>query len=82
MPNTLLIFKETRDTGKTKVWDVLSGGNGLLLGSLRWYPPWRRYVFEPTFATLFDRNCMMLIINFIDARMAERRASPDDSRPA
>ena len=73
MPKTLLIFKETRDTGKTKVWDVLSGGNGLLLGSLRWYPPWRRYVFEPAFATLFDRNCLMEIVDFIEKQMIARR---------
>ena len=78
MPAPLLEFKETRDTGKTKVWDVFSGDDsdiGVLLGSVNWYAPWRRYVFEPAFATLFDRNCMMLIINFIDARMAERTAA-------
>ena len=69
----LLAFKEIRDTGKTKVWDVFSS-DGIRLGSVSWYAPWRRYVFEPAFATLFDRNCMMLIINFIDARMAERKA--------
>jgi hypothetical protein len=33
MPKTLLAFKETRDTGKTKVWDVYSS-NGILLGQL------------------------------------------------
>ncbi len=72
MPKTLLEFKETRDTGKTKVWDVFSS-NGIRLGSVHSYAQWRRYIFEPAFATLFDRNCLMLIINFIDARMAERR---------
>ena len=76
MPKTLLEFKETRDTGKTKVWDVFSGGDsdiGVLLGSVDWYAPWRRYVFEPAFATLFDRNCMMEIVDFIEKQMIARR---------
>jgi hypothetical protein len=68
----LLAFKEIRDTGKTKVWDVFSS-NGIRLGSVNWYAPWRRYVFEPAFATLFDRNCLMEIVEFIEKQMIARR---------
>lgn len=67
-----LAFIETKDTGKTKVFDVIS--SNVTLGEVRWYGPWRRYTFHPSEGTLFDRNCMNEIIVFIDQLMDDRKA--------
>ena len=65
-----LQFIELRDTGKTKTWRVECACAGL--GRITWYSHWRRYVLEPACATVWDRNCLMQVIAFIDARMTER----------
>ena len=44
---------------------------GLLLGEIRWYAPWRRYVFAPASATLFDADCLGEVRTFIGGRMRE-----------
>ena len=46
--------------------------NGATLGHIRWYAHWRRYVLEPASARVWDRECLTDVVEFIDARMAER----------
>lgn len=42
------------------------------LGIIKWYSPWRQYVFYPAESTLFSSGCLQEISNFISALMAER----------
>ncbi len=67
----LLQIKETKDTGKTKVFQV--GCNDAYLGNIKWYAPWRRYTFFPENNTLFDSNCLNEITSFIDNEMKLRK---------
>lgn len=69
-----LRFRETGDTGKTKIWSV-DTQTGLVLGEIRWYGPWRRYCFFPSDGTLFDASCLIEITAFIHSHMEARRGS-------
>nr|WP_299067117.1 hypothetical protein [uncultured Allomuricauda sp.] len=67
-----LIFKEVKDTGKTKVWEVSSRHNDVVLGKIGWYPQWRRYVFYPFPNMLFDYACLRETGKFIHKQMVAR----------
>ena len=74
---TWVEFTEVGDTGKTKVWHVVTtyDGGGTVLGTIKWYGPWRKYSFFPTPTTLFEPTCLREIADFIDKAMAERKAA-------
>lgn len=59
------------DSRKTLIRDVFSGDT--LLGEIRWYGPWRRYCFYPHGQTIFDRNCLLEIVEMLDLAMKERK---------
>lgn len=67
-----LEFKEIKDTGKTKVYQITSKDYHAL-GSISWYAPWRRYTFFPKENTLWDNKCLNEVVSFIDKLMEERR---------
>jgi hypothetical protein len=53
------------DSGKTCIWNVCPTiGNAAALGQVRWYGPWRRYVFYPNANTLYDYACLQDIAEF------------------
>jgi len=66
-------------SGKTRVWGVLSsrwdihrGTVNTELGAIKWYAPWRRYVFFPDPGTLYDVSCLREIAAFIELQMEAR----------
>jgi len=59
---------------KTQVVAVISKRHGYTLGFIRWYGPWRQYVFHPESETLFNTGCLVDIQRVIDDLMAARRA--------
>lgn len=70
-----LLFEEDPDyalTHKTSYWTVRSVRHGDLLGDIKWYGPWRQYVFEP-FNAIFNKQCLNDISTFIEARMQARK---------
>lgn len=67
-----LAFKQVKDTGKTKAWEVHSP-SGVFLGDVSWYSQWRRYVFFPNDGMLLDADCLTTIASFMTARMKERK---------
>lgn len=71
----LLVFIDVgvSSSGKTHKWYVCSNGTTHSLGEVSWFSSWRRYVFTPGPNTLFDCNCLNEIIQFISARMEERK---------
>jgi hypothetical protein len=42
-----LTFKQMPPKPKTQVWDVLSKKDKSVLGTIKWYAPWRQYCFFP-----------------------------------
>jgi hypothetical protein len=58
---------------KTKVWNVLSKSMGDLLGIIKWYGPWRQYVFFPETETIYSSGCMAFITDFINRANSEQR---------
>jgi len=50
-----------------------SGVNGILLGIVKWYPPWRQYCFFTVGNRIFSRGCQNDIIKFIDELMENHK---------
>lgn len=67
-------FVETKDTGKTKAYNVVSKVSQDVLGEVRWYGPWRRYCFFPGDSMLFDYACLTEINTFLFALMEARKS--------
>ena len=66
-------FEQSGDTGKTKIWNVVTKDKGVVLGIIRWHASWRKYSFFPRESTIFETTCLMDIINFIQQEMAKRK---------
>ena len=57
-----------------KTLDVfVKSQGGTILGTIKWYPHWRRYVFHPTLlvGTSFDSNCLKELTDYLDHLMVE-----------
>ncbi len=61
------------DTGKTKVWDVLSKETNIPLGQVRWFGRWRKYAFFPNNDTVFEPTCLNELAGFCQEQTAEWR---------
>jgi hypothetical protein len=48
---------------KTKTWRIINS-NDTPLGIVRFYPPWRRFVFEPHAGTIYEEVCLRDIAEF------------------
>lgn len=58
---------EIKDTGKTKVFNVINKLHRDELGKICWYAPWRRYTFiTSTNALVFDAVCLDNIKEYIN----------------
>jgi hypothetical protein len=75
-----LVFQEVPSDRKTSVWRITSLRRGALLGTIKWYGPWRQYTFWPEPHTTFNRSCLADINVFIDKLMAERRREKAGAR--
>jgi len=76
-----LEFKQVPYEGKTKRFEVISVKHGYSLGRISWYGAWRCYVFSPAFETIWNKDCLNEIGNFLFNLMEERklnnRSKPD-----
>jgi hypothetical protein len=61
---------------KTHIWNVAAKADGLILGSVFWYVPWRCFVFGPTADcdTVYEQRCLRDIADYMEARTAEHKA--------
>ena len=66
-------FKEVRDTGKTKVFEVIAVEDGFKLGEMKWFGRWRKYSFFPSSETVFEKDCLQDIADFLDGLMEARK---------
>ena len=60
---------------KTDIYEVVSSDSGHLLGSIRWYGPWRQYCFSPQGDTIYSGGCLDEIKEFIKELMDKRKES-------
>ncbi len=68
-----LIFEEVgrSDSGKTKIIDV-KNNDDVYLGSIKWKPGWRSYVFLPYEYTIFDRKCLAEIADYLNKLVLDK----------
>ena len=59
---------------KTKRWVVRPKDGSNPVGGISWYGPWRRYVFSPAAATVFEEQCLRDIAEFVADQTREHRA--------
>lgn len=56
----------------TSRWRVTNAGADNL-GIVKWFAPWRRYVFIASQFTLFDAACMLELAEFCQAKTEEQK---------
>jgi hypothetical protein len=52
-------------SSKTRMWQVKNVQWNFTMGTIKWYAPWRRYVFFPQGETLYDAGCLTEIAAFL-----------------
>jgi hypothetical protein len=66
---------------KTSVYEVYSNYDDHL-GTIKWYSPWRKYVFAPSTDTLYEETCMREISQFIEDQTTIQREDAAKRRAA
>ena len=61
-----LEFVHLENKPKTRVYQVRSKLYGFGLGLIKYYPAWRQYSFFSFEGSVFNRECLKDIINFIN----------------
>lgn len=59
--------------GITKIFKIISKEGDLDLGTIKWYSAWRCYAFYPEANTIFEKDCLQDITDFIKNLMEERK---------
>ena len=59
-----LYFNELNTELKTRRWEVMSVAQETVLGHVRFWSAWRKYVFAPHDRTLYDADCLQEITDF------------------
>jgi hypothetical protein len=68
------------DERKTNIYEVFSKEGNYLLGRIKWYGRWRKYIFEPCDGTLYEEVCMRDISQFIEEETKEHREQAKRAR--
>lgn len=68
-----LEFKEIPYDGKTKKFEVTSTKHDSLLGEIKWFGRWRQYGFFPELDTVWNKDCLKTIQDFLQKLMDERK---------
>ena len=59
-------------SGKTRKVNVVSKKHGYSLGLIQWFGRWRQYVFVPAPETVFNKDCLRDIAQYLQDMMDER----------
>ena len=79
MSNLIFIEQVQEPNHKTKTINVYSKhDDSYILGQIKWWSHWRRYIFLPSNNTLFDASCLNEISGKIDELMIERNKNNDE----
>ena len=64
-----LYFNELNNAEKkTRKWEVMAIATDEVLGMVSFWGAWRKYIFKPLAATLYDASCMREIADFTEAQ--------------
>jgi hypothetical protein len=66
-------FESLSESGKTSQWTILSENNDVL-GHIDWFGRWRKYIFRPSFLTVYEEICLREIAEFIELQTKTHRA--------
>ena len=67
MAKYISFAKGIRQEGrKTDWWEVYNKDNNSYLGLITYRPGWRKYIFAPATACIFEQVCLRDIANFIE----------------
>lgn len=66
-------IKFFNDTGKTKIYEITTKDDKIILGYIKWFGRWRCYSLFPEPKTVFEKTCLIDITNFISKLMQERK---------
>lgn len=69
---TYLTFKVIEQKPKTVIISVNARSDGYRLGTIRWFPSWRQYVFIPAIGTVWSSGCIEEVKTKIDTLMQDR----------
>lgn len=58
---------------KTRLWEIQNNDTGAVLGTIRFYKAWRKYVFMPLAGTVYDGSCLEEITRFVETQTSEWR---------
>lgn len=61
---------------KTKIWNVVSkvsDSGGTILGQVRWFSRWRAYSFFPRAFTVFEKDCLYDLADFVENKTKEHK---------
>lgn len=74
MTKSYVNFVVVKEKPKTKVFAVQSKSDGISLGVIYWYGPWRQYIFQTmTGSEIWSRGCLKEVTAFMDKLMDERK---------
>lgn len=73
--SSYISFVLLKDSGRTKIYNVVSRSSDVCLGQIKWHGPWRQYVFFPAANTLWSQGCIQEVRAFIDELMAARSSA-------
>lgn len=81
MESKYLIFEEHTILGhKLPIYIVKNRQSNCQLGTVKFYGAWRKFIFEPGEAVIFDASCLEDIIAFLNNRTADWRNSLNANR--
>ncbi len=66
-------FVDITDKTKTSVWNCINNKSGDILGVIKWSTGWRQYCYFPVPYTLYSRECLDDVADFILQLMNERK---------
>lgn len=58
---------------KTNVYEVVTKEACVVVATIQWYSPWRKYALFPRDETVWEATCLGEIVVFLKQLMAERR---------
>ena len=68
-----LVFQVEHKRAKTVIVEVISKRLQFPIGYIRWYGPWRQYIFAAKDSTIWNAGCLQDIISVINQLMSEMR---------
>ena len=66
-------FKLIGHKPKTDIWSVVAKEGEFVLGHVKWHSPWKKYTFFPLDQTLFEKDCLRDIAQFLEVETEKQK---------